>query len=74
MEWIEVYEIRSGGIHFLELYIHDVEILKELILIFFTFILFYVIILSYYSHVNWQNKETLKEEMEDPLIGHPPTT
>ena len=74
MEWIEVYEIRSGGIHFVELDIHDVEILKEFILIFFTFILFYVIILSYYSHVNWQNKETLEEEMEDPLIGHPPTT
>ena len=26
------------------------------------------------SHVNWQNKETLEEEIEDSLIGNPPTT
>ena len=74
MEWIEVSEIRSGGIPFVELDIHDMEIIKEFILLFFTFTLFYVIILSYYSHVNWQNKETLEEEIEDPLIGNPPTS
>jgi len=33
VEWIEVSEIRSTGIPFVELDIHDMEILKEFILI-----------------------------------------
>ena len=33
MEWIEVSEIRSTHIPFVELNIHDMEILKEFILI-----------------------------------------